>query len=605
MPQNALRACALVAGLTVAAIAVSPSSASAGRKLSTDRTAPSIVLSTPSSGATVANPLTVTGSATDDRSVSRVTVAVDGATPSNASGTSTWTWAAPSLSAGSHTIAAAAYDAAGNVASTSITVSVSAPPAADTTAPAVVFAAPSAGSTVAGTFTATGSASDNTSLSTVKVKVDAGTWQLASGTASWSLGLDATSWAAGTHTLTAAATDTSGNVASTSVAVQVAAPSTTLTNGQISATDTVLNDPAATYGVTPVGRSRMASTSAFSIVLYAGEFTNLRGAYVRSTTTGASSYVHLPLDVNDGWSNASYTLSTAGELFVATGEGPIRVRRYALSGSPMPTSAVLLSSTLFGNSDSRTGDLVALAGGGAAYAWHQQGATGPEGMSVTRFTAAGGWSAPVSLTFMPTSASKQALAQHPSDGSLWLFNSPDSWGRVGAARLVESGNGLATDWTNAALLSPQVDGTNGPDPENPDLAAVADPTTGTVALAYQNANRRLFYGARTLAGSYVTVARFTASGQKSFLTLPVYVERISALGLSITGTATWLTFRPIDEATTTFDRLKVARYQGGVWSTPLDLGSPYDPYTRIGYVTDRPEVSVRLKDGSTHLFSLS
>ncbi len=570
-----------------------------------DTTAPSVSIATPSSGSTVASSLSVSGTASDDVQVSRVDLQVDGGTWQLANGTSSWVVSLAGLGAGSHTLTARASDAAGNTRLANVSVTTSAP--ADVTAPTVVISSPADGATIAASTVVSGSAADDRGVARVDVQVDGGAWQVANGTSSWSSTL--AGLAAGTHTITARAADGAGNLATTSTTASVPVQSsTTLTNGEISASDRVVNDPAAMYGVVPVGRSHMASTGATTLVLYAGDFTSRRGAYLRDGSTGAESYVPLPIDVNEGWTNASYTFSTNGELWVATGEGPVRVRQYRLSGTPLPTSATLVSSTLFGDSDSRTGDLLSLASGAVVHAWHQQGATGPEGLFVSYHPQNGAWSAPQRISFagtMPTYASKQALVQHPADGSIWLFNSPDGWGKVGGARLVEGAAGLAADWTNAYLLDPQVDGSNGPDPENPDLAAVADPYTGTVALAYQSANRRIFQTSPFLAGSLVAVARFTATGQKSFTTLPVYVERISALTLSITSRATWLSYRPIDQSTMTFARLKVARYQDGAWSTALDLGSPYDPYSRVGYGTGRPEVSVKLKDGLLHLFSLT
>ena len=79
--------------------------------------------------------------------------------------------------------------------------------------PTVSFASPASGATVSGTFSVSGSASDNVGVSKIEVRVDCGAYRLASGTTSWSLSISTSGYASGSHTLTARATDSSGNQA--------------------------------------------------------------------------------------------------------------------------------------------------------------------------------------------------------------------------------------------------------------------------------------------------------------------------------------------------------------------------------------------------------
>src|SRR5690242_16800110 len=58
----------------------------------------------------------------------------------------------------------------------------------DTTPPTVSISAPSNGATLTGSFTVTGTASDNVSVASVQVAVDGGALQTATGTTSWSYG---------------------------------------------------------------------------------------------------------------------------------------------------------------------------------------------------------------------------------------------------------------------------------------------------------------------------------------------------------------------------------------------------------------------------------
>ena len=186
-----------------------------------DTTAPTIAISSPAAGATVSGVTNVTGTASDDTSVSSVAVAVDGAY-TNASGTSSWSSSVntASYANGAHTLSARATDAAGNTSVTSRTVTFSnATP--DTTAPSVNIGSPANGSTVSGTITVSGTSADNVSVSKVETSVDGGAYSMASGTTSWSRTLDTTTLSNGSHTISARATDTSNNVRSTSVSVTV------------------------------------------------------------------------------------------------------------------------------------------------------------------------------------------------------------------------------------------------------------------------------------------------------------------------------------------------------------------------------------------------
>ena len=82
---------------------------------------------------------------------------------------------------------------------------------------------------------------------------------------------------------------------------------------------------------------------------------------------------------------------------------------------------------------------------------------------------------------------------------------------------------------------------------------MADPSSGTLALAYQGQVRQTFSTDPFIIGSHVVVARIGPGGPASFLALPTYVERISTLGLSVRQGETWVAYRPIDQATLAFD----------------------------------------------------
>lgn len=598
MRRTALRTSVLVASVALSGSAL-PHAAWAGKA----SRGPSVSVTSTTNGATVTAPFTLSGTASDrSYPVSRVTVAVDGGPATTAYGTSSWSWGSGSLSGGSHSFVVTAWDSAGYKGATSLTLTVhstaSSPAPTDTTPPTVAITSPSSGASESSSFQVSGTASDNTSVSAVQVSVDGGPYTQATGTTSWSLALDPSGWTAGTHTLTAQALDAAGNTATASTSVVKPALATT-TSGP----DITLNDPSASNAIQLVGRRGSASFGAENAVLYWETMTSHYGVFVRDTATGASAYVTLPVDTTTGWSAASLAMTSATDLWVGGGGGPVAVRHYVLGGpsNGVPTTATLASRQSFGDTDSRSGDIVALRSGAVAYSWFQQGQTGPQGGWISYLPASGQtWQAPVALDLGVTKASKQALAQQPADGSVWLFSEADATGALAVARLQESVGALSLSWSAPHFVTSTTYGDDAPDPENPDLEAVPDPSTGTIALAYQSAVRQMSQTTPVVTGSYPVIARFPAAGSPTFLQLPVYVERISILGLFVRNGETWLTARPVDPATLTYDHLDAWVYRNGAWSTPVALGQMYSGYEPLTAASDVPQATVRMADGLLH-----
>lgn len=179
------------------------------------KTGPSIAITSPAAGAVLKGTVTVSGTTSDRNSVSSVAVSVDGAPFQAASGTSSWSYplVTTSYGNGAHTVTVRMVDSAGATATTAVSVTFS---NGDTTPPTISIAAPSSGSTTGGSVTLYGAASDNTSVANVKVSVDGGPYQPASGTTYWTASVDTTKYANGSHTLAVMATDTAGNTATTS-----------------------------------------------------------------------------------------------------------------------------------------------------------------------------------------------------------------------------------------------------------------------------------------------------------------------------------------------------------------------------------------------------
>jgi hypothetical protein len=194
--------------------------------------APTVSLTTPGAGAIVSGTVSVIAATSDNVGVRYVQFLLDGAVArSDWRFPYSWHWNSTSLADGTHTLQARAYDAAGNVGSSSVVaVTVSngspAPPPGDTQAPTVSLTTPAGGATVNGTVSVAAAASDDTGVSNVELLVDgavAGSDSASPYTWPW----DTTNLPDGTHTLAARAYDAAGNVGSSStitVTVSNAAP---------------------------------------------------------------------------------------------------------------------------------------------------------------------------------------------------------------------------------------------------------------------------------------------------------------------------------------------------------------------------------------------
>jgi len=185
-----------------------------------DTTAPTTSITSPASGATLSGTVAVAASATDAVGVTKVEFLLDGVLRStDAASPYSWTWATTGASNGSHSLVAKAYDAAGNVG-TSSTVSVTVNN--DTTAPAVAIASPASGAVVSGTVAVAASATDAAGVTKVEFLLD-GVLQSSDTASPWAWSWGTAGAANGSHTLTARAWDAAGNVGTSApVAVTVA-----------------------------------------------------------------------------------------------------------------------------------------------------------------------------------------------------------------------------------------------------------------------------------------------------------------------------------------------------------------------------------------------
>jgi hypothetical protein len=585
----------LLAAAPVASARVTGGGAKNGRR---DTLPPTVTITTPTPGATLAGTVTVAGTASDAGGIASISVSIDAGSYSPAGGTTSWTKTldTTSLSNANHTVTTRATDVAGNSSTSSVTVLVSnVDTTVDTTAPTVSITSPQNGaSATTGAVLVSGSADDNVGVAVVTIAVDGGVPTAATGTTSWTVATSALG--AGPHSINARASDAAGNAGTATVTVNVTASVPPGTGP-----DVIVTDPAAIGPIDPVLRTRLLQRGNLTGFIYLDQTAYKPSVYFRDVVTRAASIVPLPADARQGWTYMAGAMPTDTDLWLVGGNGPLTLRHYTLGGSGLPTSATLVGTRTFGDTDSRPGDLIALADGSLIVAWHQQGSTGPEGQFVAFRNGGGAWSQLPPLTFMSTRSSNQVLAQHPADGSVWLFSNADGAASIGVVHLSEQSGSAVVDWTNGALLTHEAYGQNGPDPEHPDLAAAADPVTGTIALAYESYDRQFFYrGTAVDVGSRVAVARFPVNGAPSFIAEPDYAERVADVGLVVAGTDTFVTYQPLDPATLTFSFTAGRVYANGSWQAAVLLGDG----NGVAYAAGRGEFVVKLADGKIHLLTL-
>jgi subtilisin family serine protease len=184
-----------------------------------DVTAPDVSFSAPASGATLIGAVTASVTATDNVGVSKVEFYINGSlVGTDVASPFSFYWDTATYANGSYQLESRSYDAAGNVGSTTRTVTVS--NSSDTTAPLVAISSPSNGTSVTGlkTLTIKVAATDNISVTRIELYVDGALKsKVTSGSLSWSWNDKSTS--SGQHVITAKAFDGAGNQARSSVSV--------------------------------------------------------------------------------------------------------------------------------------------------------------------------------------------------------------------------------------------------------------------------------------------------------------------------------------------------------------------------------------------------
>ena len=202
-----------------------------------DTTPPTVSLTAPSNGATVAGTVSISANASDNIGIVGVQFMVDGAilAAEDTAPPYSVVWNTSTTSAGSHTLTAVARDAAGNsTAAASVAVVVD---NADTQAPSVSLTAPANGTTAVGSVAVTANASDNVGVVGVQFKLDGGNLGTEVTTSPYGRTWDSRTASNGTHSLTAVARDAAGNTTTS------AARTVTVSNGDTVAPTVAVTSP--------------------------------------------------------------------------------------------------------------------------------------------------------------------------------------------------------------------------------------------------------------------------------------------------------------------------------------------------------------------------
>jgi len=191
---------------------------------SSDRTAPTLAIGSPTTGSSYATPwasVNVAGSASDNVGVTQVRWSSNHGQSGMADGTTRWMARAIPLRSGTNILTIIARDAAGNEATRSLTVTrmTGGGTPGDTTRPSISIRTPTTNSSYTSTrspLTIGGVASDNVGVAQVRWSTDSGESGIASGTTSWSATIPLEG---GSTTVTVTALDEAGNQAADTIRV--------------------------------------------------------------------------------------------------------------------------------------------------------------------------------------------------------------------------------------------------------------------------------------------------------------------------------------------------------------------------------------------------
>ncbi len=267
-----------------------------------DVTNPSVSVTAPSNGATVSGIVSVTASASDNVGVARVEIYVDGTLEmTDTTNPYSYSWDTTNDVNGSHTVMALSYDAAGNSASNSVTVTVN---NADATPPTISITAPASGATVSGTVNIAANAVDNLAVDRVEISID-GVLKSTDTASPYGYSWNTQAETNGSHTILTRAYDAAGNSASASRTVTVSNTAPDTTNPSVNITAPI-------DGTTISGTVNVSATAADNVAVNRVQFL-VDGVVKATDTTNPYNYSwNTAVETNAGHSVTARAYDAAG-----------------------------------------------------------------------------------------------------------------------------------------------------------------------------------------------------------------------------------------------------------------------------------------------------
>ncbi len=184
-----------------------------------DTLAPTVSVTSPVNNATVSGTVSVSAAASDNVGVTKVEFYVNGKLQtSDTASPYSFSWNTALLANGSYELTTTAYDAAGNIAQSSIVTITVNNLVADTIPPSILINSPSNNAKVRRTVTISTSATDNVGVTKMELSIDSVLKATAlTGAIAWNW--DTSSYAKGTHVINVKAYDAANNVSSKSINV--------------------------------------------------------------------------------------------------------------------------------------------------------------------------------------------------------------------------------------------------------------------------------------------------------------------------------------------------------------------------------------------------
>ncbi len=408
--------------------------------------------------------------------------------------------------------------------------------------------------------------------------------------------------------------------------------------GQAGLVDFIIDNPTTSQAIFPWGSGRMASLGGLSGFMYRTE--SFQDWFYLQDSFGNESHIPLPDSFSKNErANAEYILTAPDQLWVWSGVfGTSTLRHYRLEGrSPLPSRATQVSATPIGDKNSRPAGLIRLANGGFLGIWYQFEYHADRHIEIGAIYGQPDGSLQVYFPLQVPGTegniigTRFTLAQHPADGSIWVFFKRDSYHEISAVHLSETDTGLKVNWVQTDFISHR-DGIHAPESEFPYLVAAQDLQRKTLRLAYQNSNFEMFYIADKKGtyvkglcpppvkgkldpaffskGANISLVEIGKDRSRSFLLFPEYADATRYFGFSVSR-GLWLAYQPINCALTTYDSLQrrgevYLSHFDGAWSKPALMGrwNENKEYyaSPILFNARKPEFVMRLDHGKVYNF---